>query len=75
MIIKRQSFFDILQVFCNAYYKIHTQKKKKKKNAHTFCFHPIYYMLKTYLRETVKAEWSCLVFFYFCFFFLTFKEL
>ena len=31
MIIKRQSFFDILQVFCNAYYKIHTHKKKKKR--------------------------------------------
>ena len=32
MIIKRQSFFYILQVFCNAYYKI---KKKKKKKTQT----------------------------------------
>ena len=75
MIIKRQSFFYILQVFCNAYYKIKKKKKKKKKkNTHTFCFHPIYYMLTNYLRETVKAGLCCLVFFYFCFF-LTFKEL
>ena len=34
MIIKRQSLFDILQVFCNAYYKIHKKKKQKKKRTH-----------------------------------------
>lgn len=31
MIIKRQSFFDILQVFCNAYYKTLPKKQKTKR--------------------------------------------
>ena len=53
MSIKRKSFFDVLLVFCKAYY----QKQKK------FCFHPIYCALKNHPRETVTAELCCLVLF------------
>ena len=38
MIIKRQSFFYILQVFCNA--KKQNKKKKKKKQKHTHILLP-----------------------------------